>query len=927
MVQVRKLVLAIAAASALSSGMASALGLGDLTLKSTLNQPLNAEIELLDARDLSATQVISSLATSADFAKAGVDRQAFLDDLTFTPVISASGKSVLRITSTKPVRDPYMKFLVQVLWPNGRLLREYSVLLDPPKSAPVPATPAPAPAAAQPQVITPAQIQAPAVADTPPAQVPTTLPAPTPAVEAKAAQYTTNKHDTLWEIAARVRNGGSVQQNMLAIQALNPGAFINGNINRLKIGEVLRLPDQQQVAATPQPQAVAQVAEQNRAWRQGRSLPSKARQVDATRHAKADATPASVETKDNLSLVSGDPKSGRKGAAGDSKALNNQLAVAKENLDTTRRDNTELKSRMTDLQSQLDKLQRLIQLKNDQLAKMQAQSGAAPAAADTAPGTSPALPAALVAAAPAPGAEVPVKPAGEIAPEDALHPAAEPTAVPDAVPIAPAPGGLVASADTDSAMSKLLASPLLLGLVGGGALVIILLLLLLLARRRNAQQEADKHKRMARALAEESEFASDMDLPEASFEGLDVPPPSVKLAPVPVTVPAPVIPEPVRERSTDVLDQANVHVANGRLNQAAELLEEAIKDEPQRSELRLKLMEIYAEQGDSSGFTAQERKLVANGKNHAEVEQLKNRFPTMLMAGAGLGAAALAAEMHADYVKDLMLDESEVPAPAPEPKAPVAAPVVTPAPAVATPADELDPFDQDFDLSLDELEEASPTIVEDRTAPVLDEPTLDDDELSFESVLRQQNEAKQSPPEDLADFDLGLSEEPLSTTAEDDFLLGLENDLRDLPAFDDKPALDPAAEAKKSEDDQGLPDDFDLSLSDEIETDPTPNVFTTELDDVNAELDRLSQRMDQPPMAKPFATPPILATEDALDADDEPEFDFLEGTDEAATKLDLARAYIEMGDSDGARDILDEVVGEGDEAQKTEAREMLASLS
>lgn len=295
MVQVRKLVLAIAAASALSSGMANALGLGDLTLKSTLNQPLNAEIELLDARDLNAAQVISSLATSADFAKAGVDRQAFLDDLTFTPVISASGKSVLRITSTKPVRDPYMKFLVQVLWPNGRLLREYSVLLDPPKSAPAPA--APAPAAAQPQVITPAQTQAPAVADTPPAEAPATPPAPTPAAEAKAAQYTTNKHDTLWEIAARVRNGGSVQQNMLAIQALNPGAFINGNINRLKIGEVLRLPDQQQVAATPQPQAVAQVAEQNRAWRQGRSLPSKARQVDATRHAKPTPPPPVLRPK------------------------------------------------------------------------------------------------------------------------------------------------------------------------------------------------------------------------------------------------------------------------------------------------------------------------------------------------------------------------------------------------------------------------------------------------------------------------------------------------------------------------------------------------------------------------------------------------------------------------------------------------------
>lgn len=460
--------------------------------------------------------------------------------------------------------------------------------------------------------------------------------------------------------------------------------------------------------------------------------------------------------------MSGDPKSGRKGAAGDNKALNNQLAVAKENLDTTRRDNAELKSRMTDLQSQLDKLQRLIQLKNDQLAKMQAQSGTAPAAADTAPGTSPALPAALVAAAPAPGAEVPVKPAGEIAPKMRC-----PLRLKRQRPLKRRPLplhlALVENADTDSAMSKLLASPLLLGLVGGGALVIILLLLLLLARRRNARQEAEKHKRMARALAEESEFASDMDLPETSFEGLDVPPPSVKLAPVPVTVPAPVIADPVRERSTDVLDQASVHVANGRLNQAAELLEEAIKDEPQRSELRLKLMEIYAEQGDSSGFTAQERKLVANGKNHAEVEQLKSRFPMMLMAGAGLGAAALAAEMHADYVKDLMLDESETPSPAPVPEiapapapAPVAAPVVTPAPAVVPPVDELDPFDQDFDLSLDDLEEASPAIVEDRTVPVLDEPTLDDDELSFESVLRQQNEAKQSPPEDLADFDLAF---------------------------------------------------------------------------------------------------------------------------------------------------------------------------
>ncbi|MDB6144400.1 MAG: LysM protein [Pseudomonas sp.] len=911
MVQVRKLVLAIAAASALSSGMAQALGLGELTLKSALNQPLVAEIELLDASDLRAGQVVPSLANSADFTHAGVDRQAFLDDLTFTPVINAGGKSVLRITSTKPVRDPYMKFLVQVLWPNGRLLREYSVLLDPPKVTPEAAAAAQLPATAPPQTQAPTATPAPA-----------TLPPATPAVEAKpaAAQYTTTARDTLWEIAARVRTGGSVQQTMLAIQRLNPDAFIAGNINRLKTGQVLRLPDRQEIISTAQPQAVAQVAEQNLAWRQRRALPAGARQVDATRHAKAEAAPANVETPDNLSLVSGTTKGG-KGAAGDGKAISNKLAIAKENLDTTRRDNTELKSRMTDLQSQLDKLQRLIQLKNDQLAKIQAEGSTptpAPAATNTAASTAtPAapLPAEIVAAQAS--AAVPIKQPGEIAPEDALPPAAETTPAPEAAPIAPTPTTAVDESDTNSTFNKLLANPLLMGLVGGGALLVILLLLLLLARRRNAQQESEKHKRMARALAEEAEFSTDMDLPETSFEGLEVPPPSVKLAPVP----APIM-EPVRERSGDVLEQANFHLANGRLNSAAELLEDATKQEPQRSDLRLKLMEIYAEQGDRSGFTGQERKLVANGANHAEVEQLKSRYPMMLMAGAGLGAAALAAEV--------LREEPKAPAPVVEP-APAPAPVEVPAP-VATPepvaqADDFDAFDHDFDLSLDDLEEASPAIVKNPVEPTLElDAPVADDALGFESVLAQQNAAKQAAPDDLADFDLGLSEEQPALSTEDEFLLSLEDDLRDLPAFDDTLSLDQPVAVVSNEDDLELPEDFDLSLADEIAADPEPNAFSTELHDVNAELDRLSKNLEQPPMAKPFEAPSFTA-EDALAADDEPEFDFLAGTDEAATKLDLARAYIEMGDDDGARDILDEVVGEGDESQKTEAREMLSRLA
>ncbi|QAY85288.1 FimV/HubP family polar landmark protein [Pseudomonas arsenicoxydans] len=885
MVQVRKLVLAIAAASALSSGMAQALGLGELTLKSTLNQPLVAEIELLDVKDLTAAEVVPSLASPEDFAKAGVDRQAFLNDLTFTPVLNPSGKSVLRVTSSKPLSEPMVKFLVQVMWPSGRLMRDYSVLLDPSKFSPQTAEAA-------------------------------TQPAPTPTVTspvtgaAKPAQYTTTPRDTLWEIAAKARNGGSVQQTMLAIQALNPDAFIDGNINRLKTGQVLRMPDQTQTTSLPQPKAIAEVAAQNTAWRQGRRYVAKPgtgqQQLDATKRGRADADSAQT-AKDKLSLVSAETAKGR-GKGGDAKALSNKLAVTQESLDTTRRDNAELKSRMTDLQSQLDKLQRLIELKNNQLAKLQAEGAAgAPAAAAAATANTPAISAELTpspAATPAgvaPATPKPETPVAEVAP------------APVEKPVEPTP----ATSD-DQKFNELLTNPILLGLVGGGA-VVLLLLLLLLARRRKAQQEAEKHLRMARALEDEKEFSTEQELPESSFEGLEVPPPNVKLAtapafapafapaPVPAPAPAPVIEpvvvtqpiaapliSPAAERDDDVLSKAQSHITAGRLNQAAAMLEDGIKQEPQRSDLRLKLMEVYGQQGDRDAFVAQERQLVANGDNFAQVEKLKTRFPAMAVAVAGgLAAAALAAELDAQYVKDLLLDEPQAPAPAD------------------------DDFDSAFDLSLDDLEAASPAVVAPEPEPAadLDEFPLDDD-LSFESVLQQQTEIKENL-DDLSDFDLdmdlGGNTSP-EILAEDDFLLDLDEGVKDLPAAPVAPVAPEVAL-----DDLELPADFDLSLSDEMDATPAePDAFAAELDDVNAELDRLSQSIGEP----------TFTAEDAMaSAADEPEFDFLSGTDEVATKLDLAQAYIDMGDTDGARDILNEVVTEGDAGQKSEAKEMLSRLA
>ena len=186
-----------------------------------------------------------------------------------------------------------------------------------------------------------------------------------------------------------------------------------------------------------------------------------------------------------------------------------------------------------------------------------------------------------------------------------------------------------------------------------------------------------------------------------------------------------------------------------------------------------------------------------------------------------------------------------------------------------------------------------------------------DDDLSFGSVLQQQAEIKENL-DDLSEFDLDMdlgAEPSTAALAEDDFLLDLDEGVKDLPVVETPAAPELAL------DDLELPADFDLSLAEEMDA---PDAFAAELDDVNAELESLSGSIGEP----------TFTEQDALaSAEDEPEFDFLSGTDEVATKLDLAQAYIDMGDNDGARDILNEVVVEGDDGQKSEAKEMLARLA
>ena len=943
MVRVRKLVLAIAAASALSSGMAHALGLGEVTLQSSLNQPLVAEIELLEVRDLASNEVIPSLASPEEFVKAGVDRQYFLTDLKFTPVLKPNGKSVIRVTSSKAVREPYLNFLVEVLWPNGRLLREYTLLLDPPLYSPQTTV------AAAPQLPIAAPAPRPSVAPAPVPRSAAPAPAPRPAAPAPASraisgnEYRTTANDTLWEIAQRVGGGSSVNQTMLAIQDLNPDAFIGGNINRMKSGQVLRLPDEQQIRSRSNAEAVAQVAEQNAAWREGRAVAS--RQLDATRRTTAGSAPATAESADSLKLVAAEAGQSTRGSdtgSANSKALADKLAVTQESLDSTRRENAELQSRVGDLQSQLDKLQRLVELKDSQLAKLQADLSAAPAAEEgataQAPATEPATqaPAAQPEAVP-PAAEAatpPASPPEEAAPdynyseepaasvEDsaaaneqpaeepaaAVEPAAPAKPAEDAKPAAPSPAPAPAP---QSFIDDLMANPMTLGLAGGGALLLLLVALMALSRR-NAMKEAELQDELADDLSQDQAFASDLEMPEDSLAGLDDEPVATPVAGE----------ERVTAQTGDALGEADIYIAYGRFNQAAELLQNAINDEPHRSDLRLKLMEVYAELGDREGFARQDNELREIGGATAEAEQLKSKYPAIAaFAGAGVVAAAASAEDDVDAfsLDDLSLDE-------PVAEAPVAA---------------SGDLDDAFDLSLDDLEadlendlqsakadEAPLSLDDELDFGLIDEPAAPtaaaDDDLDFDLALGDDKVELSQPADDLSAFSLDLDEPAAASSDEtDEFLLSLDDDMPLSQPADDLSGLSLDLPEETPAADLDLPADFDLSLEDEAPVQPAvePDSFAAQLDEVTAELDQLSNDFDEP-QAPPLASVDSLSSD--LDGDDD--FDFLSGTDETATKLDLARAYIDMGDTEGARDILDEVVAEGNDAQQQEAREMISKL-
>lgn len=632
MLQVRKLVLAIAAATTFTSGVAHALGLGQMSVKSSLNQPLNAEIELLEVRNLSNIELRAGLASPSDFARAGIDRQFFLTGLKFTPVVQANGRSFIRVTSNQPVNEPYLNFMMEVMWPEGRLLREYTMLLDPPSYQP------------QPVVYRQAPVRVAAAAPSRPASTERApaRPVAQPVAQARSAansapaasrpqagsQYRVQPNDRLWNIATSINQGVNIQQTMLAIQDLNPQAFANGNINQLKAGALLDLPSAQQIAQRSQAQALAEVQAQAA---QPAAAPS-ARQMDATPRTEVPTPAPQAAQQDSLRLVA---DQGSSSSAGDSedqtlKNLNDQLANARESLDSSRLQNQELQERVQDLESQLDKLQKLVELKDSQLAGAQHSAAEVAASKEVAePETAVEQPAVAevteteTAAEPelalessAPDAELEAAPEAE-PPVAAVVSAPEPVTEPESAAAQPEP---VAPAELAhqpaSLLDDVLANPVLVAALGGG---VLLLLLLLLLRKRKQVTEAHVY--------------DELDL-------YDEPPatnPEANLVAATTGVSGASLYQPgvVQEaEEVDVLEQVDWFFSQASYIQAAELLERAIEVEPHRLELRERLVEAYGYLGNLDAFQGQLAYLADAGVSEVNLNRLKYQFPDLAQVTA-----------------------------------------------------------------------------------------------------------------------------------------------------------------------------------------------------------------------------------------------------------------------------------------------------
>lgn len=379
-----------------------ALGLGDIRVLSRPGQPLVAEIPVISNEPGELENARVALASPATFARVGLEPpQGVVSELQFQFSQDQGGRTVIRVTSSTPVSQKAISFLVEVDWGQGRLVREYSALVDTPNTAAAIAEPvieAPA-ASAENRIVReieappPAEAlpaEAPPSAPAPPAEAPVATDAPPPPRPARPAPVaslqpgealTVRSGQTLSGIAAQMAGDGqTLDQTMVALLRANPEAFIGGNINRLKAGAVLRTPAQDELARVGAAEARAMVREQAAQWRQARApvpqpaeagaaatpVASNSATPTAAPGARLEIAPAVASDAKNAGTTSGT------GAGGEGDmAANEQLQQAREDIASRDAEIQELRSRVGELEKLKQDQQKLIAMKDTDLAAAQ----------------------------------------------------------------------------------------------------------------------------------------------------------------------------------------------------------------------------------------------------------------------------------------------------------------------------------------------------------------------------------------------------------------------------------------------------------------------------------------------------------------------------------------------------------------------------
>jgi pilus assembly protein FimV len=888
--------------------LAQALGLGGIEVKSGLNEPLIAEIQVIQSAPGEADGLAVALASAEDFARVGIDRSRMEMPLSFAVGKSSSGQAVIKVTSATPVREPFLNFLLEVNWSKGRLLREYTVLLDPPVSAPargsaqVATAPVREPTPAQPVAVAPPKPVAPAPAPAPtpapapvaaPTPAPAPQPAPTPAPVAAAAvpgEYgPVGQGETLWEIALATRPDGVADMNkfMISLLRMNPDAFFEQNINALKRGAILRIPGSDEVNAVSASEAAAAVRGQNELWRgyQGAQAATPTQLADAGA-SESLRTTATTATSSGSRLELLPPRAGqdqgaadRPGAAGLDRSgeaiknLRGDLARSQEDLESSRQEVSELRSRVTDLEQIKTDQDKVLKLRNDELKSLQARAGelekriqeleaarvAAEAAASSAQAAADSAQAALDAK--------PAEPAPDIwKPADTTAPT-EPAAAPDEPPIdavAPADG------DVEPVAGDATAEPL----------------------------------------------PDDTTTEPATGDTIAEPTPADTAAVTqPVPEPAPAASEPVAsappQPAADGGLLANPWLLGGIGAAALALLallfsRRRRKDDEAPAGYAATTDEADAD--DRGGFFPQDRAPAAVAVGDAEEEELLDQVamnPANLRLRLDLlrhyheRGNAGEFENAARGLRAQIASEDQ-----PEwQEASRLAATILPGHAMFASRDEAP-----SEVSFDEPEHAAEPIGDsmdfsqfEETAPA---PSAADAEPKLQAAAE---------PNFDFDFDLDTPTVALEPVAVSE------------PALVAQPeAIEVPAAAVDSE----ISFDFDLGLPAVAESAapaPEPEVPVATKQEYSLDLPEIDfAAMDAAHSGEAAFEEPVPA---ASSLDDELGDLGVFGDDAVATKLDLARAYMDMGDPDGARSMLEEVIGEGNAAQQDEARQLLSGLT